>query len=296
MAEVRVDISGTSPVKPAGAKKKTVKFVASSKKFKVIDKPPSALGLPKITDDVTPQLGDGVAFDINNDKTVIPTSTDWPSLKTEEVDRVNFSVSAHCASTDPSDKEDEPKTSSLTDLSSSSAFSVRVRRASQPSRTKLSPAALKARCKCGGFLNIFEVWLSRTYPPASSNKSHQERTCLTAARLSGGDLFHLYTRRFMNTFLRRQPPRQDGNIISTKPDTQTGGKSDACTAIPSGVPGTTAMENSGDTSQEEMEQSLDTPEESSKELPAVFTEVDDEIQFRSDRVDPSQGLVELDNC
>ncbi|XP_078688042.1 uncharacterized protein LOC144920057 [Branchiostoma floridae x Branchiostoma belcheri] len=267
MAEVRVDISGTSPVKPAGAKKKTVKFVASSKKFKVIDKPPSALGLPKITDDVTPQLGDGVAFDINNDETVIPTSTDWPSLKTEEVDRVNFSVSAHCASTDPSDKEDEPKTSSLTDLSSSSAFSVRVRRAAQPSRTKLSPAALKARCV---------------------------RRRLN--RLSGGDLFHLYTRRFMNTFLRRQPPRQDGNIISTKPDTQTGGKSDACTAIPSGVPGTTAMENSGDTSQEEMEQSLDTPEESSKELPAVFTEVDDEIQFRSDRVDPSQGLVELDNC
>eukprot|EP00058_Branchiostoma_floridae_P016560 XP_002602048.1 hypothetical protein BRAFLDRAFT_94451 [Branchiostoma floridae] len=151
MAEVKVDISGRSPVKPNGAKKKTVTFVASSKKFKVTAKPPSTLDLSYTTDDVTSQSG---PFDIDNEDIVSSLlRSSSPSLKTRDVDLVvdTSDIANDVTATDPEERkdQDEPKTAkSLTDVSSCDhQFSVRVRRASsQTSGTKPSPAVLKARC------------------------------------------------------------------------------------------------------------------------------------------------------
>ncbi|CAH1255575.1 Hypp1564 [Branchiostoma lanceolatum] len=285
-----MNISGTSPVKTG--KKKTVTFLASSKKFKVTGKSPSAPGLFKTTDDATSQPGNGGTFSIDNEESVSPMP-DWsqllprsssPALRTGCVD-LGDDISGTTiggASTDPSEREDkqEPKTSkSLTDLSSCE-FSVRVRRASsQSSRAKLNPAVLKARC------------IRRRFN-----------------RLSGGDLFHLYTRRFMNTFQRRRPPGPYGNVFNMKPaaqppgpygnvfnmklkpEAQTGETSDGSPVNSMTFPtpdrslGTTTGDNAGTDTQEEVKQIQDIHDEScaitAKEVPTVFTTVDDEIQFR----------------
>ncbi|XP_078571926.1 uncharacterized protein LOC144859282 [Branchiostoma floridae x Branchiostoma japonicum] len=268
MAEVKVDIAGRSPVKPNGAKKKTVTFVASSKKFKVTAKPPPTVGLSKITDDVTSQSG---RFDIDDEDIVSSMlRSSSPSLKTRDVDPVpdTNDIANGAVSTDPEEKEeqDEPKTAkSLTDLSSCDhQFSVRVRRASsQAHGTKLSPAVLKARC-----------------------------VRRRINRLSGGDLFHLYTRRFMNTFQRARPPCPYGKIFSTNADAQTVGTSDGSTVIQRAISDrslvTSSLKTAGTKSPAEMKASPANPEESwvvtAMAAPAVFMDVDGEIQFRSDRL------------